>query len=528
MSIGLRGKLLATFGIITAITFIVGLVGALSSSRLDNMIKILLERDMKGIALADKLDSTGLRLRASILKHLSVPDLQEKLQHEKDIEKHYSNYLKLVEEFKANASTARERELAGVISENIAEYMKNVNKILPLSRQNKMDEVNKIVKDTAYIFTDRITPAVNEIVKMKEELANASKTESANLSKWISIIMTVAIVMSVIISIFLALLLTRSIMNVINSIEISSSNVSAGSQQISSSSEELSQGANEQAASVEEVSSAIEEMTATIKQNADNASETEKIAVKSANDARESGEAVRHTVQAMKNIAEKISIIQEIARQTNLLSLNASIEAARAGEHGRGFAVVASEVQKLAERSQIAAAEINELSNTSVKIAEKAGEMLQKLVPDIQRTAELVSEINAASGEQANGAQQINIAIQQLNTVVQQNASSAEELAATAEELAAQTVHMQEAINFLKTGRKVAVSETLEGLSKTHQFNHLGLPHFDIHHKGNMVDTAKGNGKSGNGRKHGNGGGIKSGVILNLGDTEDADFERMS
>jgi methyl-accepting chemotaxis protein len=194
----------------------------------------------------------------------------------------------------------------------------------------------------------------------------------------------------------------------------------------------------------------VEEMNATIRQNADNSLQTEKIAQKSANDALESGKAVSDAVIAMKQIAEKISIVGEIARQTNLLALNAAIEAARAGEHGRGFAVVASEVRKLAERSQVAAAEIGRLSGTSVEVAERAGGMLAKLVPDIQKTSELVQEISAASKEQAGGADQINSAIQQLNQVVQQNAGAAEEMSSTAEELSAQASQLMEVMGFFK------------------------------------------------------------------------------
>jgi methyl-accepting chemotaxis protein len=200
----------------------------------------------------------------------------------------------------------------------------------------------------------------------------------------------------------------------------------------------------------------MEQMTSNIRQNADNAQQTEKIALKSATDARDGGKAVSETVAAMKEIAGKISIIEEIARQTNLLALNAAIEAARAGEHGKGFAVVASEVRKLAERSQAAAGEISHLSTTSVEVAERAGEMLTKLVPDIQRTAELVQEISGASNEQNSGAEQINKAIQQLDQVIQQNASASEEMASTAEELSSQAEHLQESIAFFKTGDETA------------------------------------------------------------------------
>ena len=227
-------------------------------------------------------------------------------------------------------------------------------------------------------------------------------------------------------------------------------NVASGSQELSATAEQLSQGATEQASSTEEASASMEEMASTIKQSADNAAQTEKIARQSAADAIASGEAVNHAVVAMQTIAEKIMVVQEIARQTDLLALNAAVEAARAGEHGRGFAVVASEVRKLAERSQAAAAEISSLSGTTVKAAQSAGEMLNKLVPDIQRTAELVEEISAGSREQNAGAAQINTAIQQLDKVTQQNTSAAEEMSATSEELASQAEQLQAAIGYFR------------------------------------------------------------------------------
>ncbi|MGB7984893.1 MAG: methyl-accepting chemotaxis protein [Terracidiphilus sp.] len=228
--------------------------------------------------------------------------------------------------------------------------------------------------------------------------------------------------------------------------------VAAASQSISTASVQVSKGASAQAAAAEEASSSMEEMVSNIKQNADNASQTDKIANKSAKDAAESGKSVLEAVSAMKEIANKISIIEEIARQTNLLALNAAIEAARAGEHGKGFAVVAAEVRKLAERSQKAAAEINQLSATTLRVSEKSGEMLDKLVPDIQRTAELVQEISAASKEQDTGAEQINKALQQLEKVIQQNASASEEMASTTEELTGQSDQLVSALGFFHTG----------------------------------------------------------------------------
>jgi methyl-accepting chemotaxis protein len=244
--------------------------------------------------------------------------------------------------------------------------------------------------------------------------------------------------------------------SVVGGVQIASDSILSASQMMASSTVQMSQGAAEQASASQQASSSIEEMASAIRQNAENAGQTEKIATDTAEAAREGGKVVSETVAAMKSIAERISIIDELAYQTNLLALNASIEAARAGEHGRGFAVVGAEVRKLAERSQSAAKEIGELSGRSVKLAERAGALLERIVPDIQKTAVLVAEITSASRQQSSGTQQLAGAIQQLDRIAQQNAASSEELSATAEELSGQAQALQESVAFFQTGTVTA------------------------------------------------------------------------
>ena len=241
-----------------------------------------------------------------------------------------------------------------------------------------------------------------------------------------------------------------SLKNTVSDVIVAADSMTSSATQISATAQSLSQASSEQAASVEETSASIEQMTASINQNTENAKVTDSMAGKAAKEAKEGGQAVGSTVEAMKKIAGKIGIVDDIAYQTNLLALNAAIEAARAGEHGKGFAVVAAEVRKLAERSQIAAQEIGELASSSVGLAEKAGKLLEEIVPSINKTSDLVQEIASASSEQSSGVSQINSAMGQLNQITQQNASASEELAATSEEMNSQTEKLQSLMSFFK------------------------------------------------------------------------------
>ena len=360
---------------------------------------------------------------------LSEAAIEGRLATRADASKHHGDYRKIVQGVNDT--------LDAVIGPlNVAaEYVDRISKgdIPEMITDNYNGDFNDIKNNLNVLIQ-----AMNNITQIAKKISNGDLNVEVNQRSAKDELM------------FTLRQMVMNLSNIVTEVKTATNNVTKGSQEMSSTSEQISQGATEQAASAEEASSAMEEMAANIRQNAENAEQTERIALKAAEDAKEGGKAVNNTVTAMKDISDRISIIEEIARQTNMLALNAAIEAARAGEHGKGFAVVAAEVRKLAERSQTAAREITQLAGTSVEVAERAGELLDRMLPDIQKTAELVQEISAASNEQNTGAGQINKAIQQLDQVIQQNAGASEEMASTAEELASQAEQLQSTMEFFK------------------------------------------------------------------------------
>jgi methyl-accepting chemotaxis protein len=513
----ISAKLLLAFCILTAITLIVGYVGISDIKEIENEYSRMYTNNTIPVAKFGEVQQAFHRIRVNVRDAIYAETAEESEDKLERIEMFSKIVSDNVEYCSKLLTTEKEKELYNNFLDTRKAYRDDLAELTRLVRQGKKAGAVTLMKGKMFKSSEAEQEAIEKWVAFN--LDNAQKVSEENevtaRSSVNLMIITIIIgsLFSIGMGIFISGIISKAlklgvdfsksvaggdltnkinidqkdeigqlagslndmvehIKEVVESVKSAADNVAAGSQELSANSEQMSQGATEQAAAAEEASSSMEEMTSNIKQNADNSQQTEKIALKSADDAKEGGKAVAETVEAMKAIANKISIIEEIARQTNLLALNAAIEAARAGEHGKGFAVVASEVRKLAERSQTAAAEISKLSESSVKVAEKAGQMLAMIVPDIQRTAELVQEITASSTEQNSGAEQINSAIQQLNQVIQQNASASEEMSSTSEELANQAEQLQEAISFFKldSGKNIKKTYIAKNISKKNNY----------------------------------------------------------
>jgi methyl-accepting chemotaxis protein len=494
-----RTRLLAVFFLMSAITAVVGLTGIENMATMSALSNDMYQREVLGLS---QVKEAGLEVSATVRaeKNLLLASTAEQRAeflkrieaHERGVQAAFDAAAPLIKSAEGKAALASARK-------SWDDFLKISDQIVTLARAEGLQISRPAVElstGPAHHVLASVDEAIHEMVRIKEEHAKHFNEDTLALFHQSRLYMILLIVGSVLAGVALGIFITRGLTlqlgaepavlaeaaqriaagdltvrldsnggtetgvwaaframvekltTVIGEVRSGADALSAAAGQVSTTSQTLSQGTGEQAASVEETTSSLEEMSASIGQNAENARQTERMAAEGSSSAAEGGAAVTETVRAMREIGEKISIVEEIAYQTNLLALNAAIEAARAGEHGRGFAVVASEVRKLAERAQAAAKEIGERATGSVAVAERSGKLVGELVPAIRKTAELVQEVAAASQEQSAGIGQVSKAMTQVDQVTQRNAAAAEELSSTAEEMSSQAEALQQLVSF--------------------------------------------------------------------------------
>jgi len=488
-------RLVSAFLFVALIALAVGLIGISGMTRIQEDDEFLFEHAVVPLGAIIDFGTSTNRSRGNTMLAISLEDPADiALQKQKvDARRMVLGEAKAL--YRAHLPDVESGLALDAWEKLEAEYFKAVDQVFALVEQGRRAEAAEYVLGPFTKAIDALNAQTDAIATENERFAAELATGNAEHAADVTLLLWGVIAAALAVAVAIGLILTRSVTNelgmepseirrvaeclaagrldvdiasrgrargasaalaamveklrdVVGLIRDSAGNVQGGSEQISQTAQSLSHGSTEQAAAAEEVSASVEEVSATIRQNTDHSLATEALARKAANDAEEGGSTVGETVEAMRRIASSIGIIEEIARQTNLLALNAAIEAARAGEAGKGFAVVASEVRKLAERSQKAAGEISVLSSSSVAVAEKAGTLLAAMVPSIRKTADLMQEVAAASGEQASGMDQVAKGTTDLDKVIQQNAAAAEELASSAEELAGQATALMDAIAF--------------------------------------------------------------------------------
>ncbi|WP_413791650.1 MULTISPECIES: methyl-accepting chemotaxis protein [unclassified Pseudomonas] len=497
-------KLITSFLVVLALTAVMGVFSIIQLGQVNGTTLDIRENWMPSMRAASGMRFYAANYRLKENRHITAESEQERTAVEQEADEARQGFETRLTTYEKLLSSAEDRQLFDTTRTDWAAYLAVSKDLLALSRQNLTSEARTLLRGESKRHFDLVTADLQKLVEINAAGADVASTHGRQLYENARLSIIAVLVAALLVGLGLALFVSRIISrplkqaaivaeqlaegnlnakieggskdetgmvlnamqnmigklsHIIGEVRNAADNLASASEEVSATAQSMSQATSEQAASVEETSASIEQMSASINQNTENAKVTDGMASKAAKEATDGGESVQQTVVAMKKIAQRISIIDDIAYQTNLLALNAAIEAARAGEHGKGFAVVAAEVRKLAERSQVAAQEIGELSSSSVDMAEKAGNLLNEMVPSINKTSDLVQEISAASEEQAAGVAQINTAMTQLNQVTQQNASSSEELAATAEEMSSQAEQLQQAMSFftLDTPPKSAI-----------------------------------------------------------------------